>query len=57
MREKKREKGERAGVHLFNCESLHRNKVTEKKRDVKPGRKRKERNERKKESRTPLSKA
>ena len=30
----KREKGktQRAGVHLFDCESLHRNKVTEKKR-------------------------
>jgi len=30
----KREKGktQRVGVHLFDCESLHRNKVTEKKR-------------------------
>jgi hypothetical protein len=31
----KREKGktQRAGVHLFDCESLHRNKVTEKKKE------------------------
>jgi len=43
-------KTQRARVHLFDCESLHRNKVTEKKRDVKPDRKRKERNERKRKA-------
>ena len=47
---KLQEERERAEVHLFDCESLHRNKVTEKKRDVKPGRKRKERNERKRKA-------